>query len=38
MICQDLVPFLTTIIITPSFLQPFHALLITKEKEKEVNN
>jgi hypothetical protein len=38
MICQDILPLLTTIIISPSFSQPLHAPFITQEKEKEVNN
>jgi hypothetical protein len=37
MICQDLLPFLTIIIITPSFSQPLHAPLSTQKEEKEVN-
>jgi hypothetical protein len=36
--CQDLLPLLTIIIITPSFSQPPHAPLIIQEEEKGINN
>jgi hypothetical protein len=38
MICQDLLPLLTTIIIIASFSQHPHASLITQEEEKGINN